>query len=89
MERTATDNEWKNVINVAILKLVVKRCALKIGYSIWNQWLSLIVFGALMVLILYLISPYEALFDVRSAIRSPAAKTYLVMHGNNAVRLTA
>ena len=58
---------------MTILKLVVKRFVLKIGYSIWNQWLSLVVFGALMVLILYLISPYEC--PVRRALGYPLSRS--------------
>jgi hypothetical protein len=49
-----------------VLKLILKRFASKLTYSLWSVWISFLVFAALLCVALYLLSPYEC--PVRRAV---------------------
>jgi hypothetical protein len=58
---------------MTVLKLILKRFALKLGDRIWSGWLSMIVFTLLLGLILYLFSSYEC--PVRRALGYPLSRS--------------
>jgi hypothetical protein len=57
---------------LSVLKLIVKRFALKLGYAIWSRWLSFFVFLFLLGLIMHLLSSYEC--PVRRALGFPLSQ---------------
>ena len=65
--------------NVTVLKLILKRFARKLGYSIWSSWLALLVFLVVLCLILYLLSSYEC--PVRRALGYPLSRSKNVATG--------
>jgi hypothetical protein len=73
METGETENEWESPKKLGVLRLILKRLVHKLGYRIWNGWLSFIVFGLVLVLIMYLISSYEC--SVRRALGYPLSRT--------------
>jgi hypothetical protein len=61
-------------MNVTVLKLILKRFALQLGYGIWSGWLSILVFTLLLCLILYLLSSYECPVRRALGIHSPRSE---------------
>jgi hypothetical protein len=76
MKSGGTENEWESPRRLSILRLIVKRLVHKLGYSIWSGWLSFIVLGFLLVLIMYLLSSYEC--TVRRALGYPLSPSKTV-----------
>lgn len=60
-------------MNAAVLKLILKRFALKLTHRIWSGWLSIIVFGVLLGLAMYVLSFYEC--PVRRALGYPLSRS--------------
>jgi len=73
MKSGETENDWERPKKLGVLRLILKRLVHKVGYSIWKEWLSFIVFGLVLVLIMYLISSYEC--PVRRALGYPLSRT--------------
>jgi hypothetical protein len=59
--------------NGTVLKLILRRIARNLGYSIWTNWLGLLVFLFISSLILYLLSAYEC--PVRRALGFPLSRS--------------
>jgi hypothetical protein len=59
-------------MNATVLRLIIKRFALKLTYGIWSSWLSLIVFTLLLGLLMYLLSDYEC--PIRRALGYPLSR---------------
>jgi hypothetical protein len=60
-------------MNGLIVKLILKRFVVNLGYRIWSDWLSLLVFFVLLCSIMYLLSPYEC--AVRRALGLPLSRS--------------
>jgi hypothetical protein len=60
-------------MKATVLKLIVKRLAVGIASRIWSGWLSVIVFGLLLGLIMYLLVSYEC--PVRRALGYPLSRS--------------
>ena len=56
-------------MNATVLKRIVKRFARKLAYTIWSSWLSVLVFGLLLGLLMYALSDYEC--PIRRALGFP------------------
>jgi hypothetical protein len=55
-------------MDATVLKLIVKRFALGLGYRTWG-WLSIFLFALLLGLVMYLLSSYEC--PIRRALGYP------------------
>jgi hypothetical protein len=60
-------------MNATVLKLIIKRFAVGLGYRIWSGWLSIIVLAFLLGLIMYLLVSYEC--PVRRALGYPLSRS--------------
>jgi hypothetical protein len=79
MKSGGTDNEWESPRKLSVLRLILKRFALKLGYAIWSGWLSILVFTLLLGLIMYLLTSYEC--PVRRALGFPLSRSKDVATG--------
>jgi len=73
------DNDFNTPNNLSVLKLILKRLVLKLGYAIWESWFSFVVFILLISVLLYLISAYEC--PVRRALGFPLSRSKDVATG--------
>ena len=60
-------------MNATVLKLVVKRFALKLADSSWRSWLSALIITLLLGLLMYAVSDLEC--PVRRALGFPLERT--------------
>jgi hypothetical protein len=60
-------------MNATVLKLIVRRLGVGLVGRIWSGWLSIIVFGLLLGLIMYLFVSYEC--PVRRALGFPLSRS--------------